>query len=293
MTQTFTPSVTYTAVQAFYILPFEDRRVQKVVAKGQNAGTDINAQARGITLLSKAWQERPFGDTSLLWHRQLAATLAQSGMSVLASDEPVASLEHGFSSASDLGARYSVSGILRRLDIEKRGADSVFGTSFSGFKYYFRLEADINVTDLLSRQVIDALPFKFEQVYLDDVVMGSPESETYPAFFDQGLRTAAMAFAGRPKLRGLAGLPAYTATPTVTVSPTRSPTFNRYAPKTATPTPGPHFINPKTGKAVSAAWNFDPEDGTPRSDFVEVDLNGQPVLRSPTVTPTASPLPKN
>jgi hypothetical protein len=37
---------------------------------------------------------------------------------------------------------------------------------------------------------------------------------------------------------------------------------------TATPDEGPYWINPKTGKKVDPNWNFDPADGTPRSQFI-------------------------
>jgi hypothetical protein len=62
-------------------------------------------------------------------------------------------------------------------------------------------------------------------------------------------------------------------------TPGPSPTAGAKATPTPLPTPDgqPYWVNPKTGKKVDPKWNFDPEDGTPRKDFV---------LRQPEAHPT-------
>jgi hypothetical protein len=68
-----------------------------------------------------------------------------------------------------------------------------------------------------------------------------------------------------------------TTPPTAGPSPTPAATLT----PSAEPTPdlNPYWVNPKTGKKVDPSWNFDPEDGTPRKDFI---------LRQPTPKPTPS-----
>ena len=285
------------------LVPFEDRRRQKELWKGSANFEAVQVEAAGLTLEAKGWRGGKFGSVSLLWHRQLGQALAQAGYAVSEADQPAEGAGAGESGAGGQGTSFQLGGELKRLDIAKRGSDGFLGTNFSGTDYTFSLAAHVTVKELATGRGSMDRNWAYTRVFHDPTSMGSSDQDTFPGYFLLGIQEASRRLADDGALRVLAGLP------TCTVTPTPTPTAN---PKLVTPTPAapsapavlgnatatpqppddqPYWVNPRTGKRVDHAWNFDPMDGTPRKDFV---LRLPSTVRATrplqvTLTPTPTP----
>lgn len=275
-------AISPSAAPLFYVVPFSDRRSFKGLYKGRSPYEDVNIAAEGITLSSRAWQDQPYGSVALLWHRQLAQSLHDAGLAVAVADEPIEDESVALSQAGDKGAKYLLSGRIQKLEIGKKGADDLMGTNFSGTNYPMLLTARLKAVEVASGQAPVSKDWTYKRVFYDPTRLGAPDYKTFPSFFLVGLKDATVKLAQSDELRGLAGLPPVTPTSTPTPTPLAVPPTPGPSPTpmpTVEPTPdlGPHWVNPKTGKKVDPNWNFDPEDGTPRKDFI---------LRQPTPKPT-------
>lgn len=271
-----------TAAPIFYLAPFKDSRRQKELYRGRSTYESVAVEAQGLSLSSQAWQQRPYGGVALLWHRQLAQTLAASGVGIAVAEEPVADEAAALRQAGDAGAKYLVSGALHRGEIGKKGADGLLSTNFTGTYYPMLIQARVRVIEVASGQAALDKPWTYERRFFDPTRLGAPDHQTFPGFFLAGLRDATQRLTGDAELRALAGLAPFTPTPTPTstalaVPPTPGPTPTAAPTPVPTPDDKPQWVNPKTGKKVDPSWNFDPEDGTPRKEFI---------LRQPTPRPT-------
>ena len=283
LTVTETPTATLTPTQelGLYLLPFEDHRQEKALWSGRSIYEAVVMEPIGSTLLAQAWHTRPFSDSSFLWHRQFAYSLAQSGVSVLAAALPVTE-EEGLSQAKESGAKLMLKGSLVQLNMSKRGADDFIGTNFTGTNYFLNLELKLRLIDVSSGKVLQERSLKAQRKFYDPKRLGSEDRDTFPRYFGTGLPELAMTVAGDTALRGALGLPTFTATPTTTQTPEaqKAAAGSPATPEpTATPDLGPYWVNPKTGERVDPNWNFDPKDGTPRDKFV---------LRQPALVTTPS-----
>lgn len=271
-----------TAAPVFFIAPFSDHRSEPALYKGRSRYEDVLVEADGITQTAAVWQDRPWGSLAWLWHRQFVRSMAGSGVDVSAAELPTEDESALLTRAGEAGAKYLLSGRIEKAEIGKKGADDFLGTNFSGTNYPMQLKAHLRVVEVASGQPALDKDWTYERRFFDPTRMGAPDRQTFPSFFLVGLQDAAQKLSGLGELRALAGLPAYTPTPTPTVTPMVTPPTPGPSPTpepTAVPTPdeGPQWINPKTGHKVDPAWNFDPEDGTPRDQFI---------LRQPTPRPT-------
>jgi hypothetical protein len=275
------------AAPVFYLLPLQDHRRQREIWRGRSRYEDVTVEAEGLSLSAKAWQGRDYGSLPLLWHRQAGQALAeQSDYPVAVAADPAADQAAALSAAAQAGAKYLLRGDIVTGQMDKRGADMFFHTNVSGTNYIFQMKLQLKAVDVATgKQALDK-PWSFERTFYDPTMLGSADYNTFPPFFALGLQDAAQHLPGSTDLRQLAGLPALTATPTATPTPMTtpptpgpSPTAGAKATPTPLPTPDgqPYWVNPKTGKKVDPKWNFDPEDGTPRKDFV---------LRQPEAHPT-------
>lgn len=286
-TATPTPNPAVTAAAGFYLAPFRDERVQKELHRGRGQYDAVTIKAEGLTQVAQAWQSSPWGSMALLWHRQVGQAFANAGLATMEAQDPPESESALETQAKAAGARYLVSGVLKRLDIDKRGADMLLGTNFGGTNYIFRVKAQLKVQDLSDGKAAVDRVWTFERSFYDPVRLGSDDSKTYPGFFVRGLDEAAKKLADETDLRALAGLPPVSPTPTPTATlETKAPPAGQLPEPTATPAPtpdnGPYWINPKTGQRVDPNWNFDPSDGTPRKDFVLRQPDKKPGPVSPT-----------
>ena len=268
-----TATLTPTVVLGFYLQPFSDKRPGYQIFKGKSNYDSIYIEAAGLTLQAQSWQEHPYGAVALLWHRKLGQALAKSGLGVQAAADPLPSESMAVDVANGAGARYLVTGVLKRFAFEKRGADPLFGTAFSGTNYNLEVQVQLKVIDVTSQQAVIQRKWEFKRTFYDPTRMGSDDSKRYPGYFVEGMDEATASLAGDPQLRALVGLAPYTATPTPTrTSEVKAPPAGQMPEATATPEPtadtGPYWVNPKTGNRVDPEWNFDPADGTPRKDFV-------------------------
>lgn len=268
----------------FFLQPFKDQRIQRPIFQGRERYFAIKVEAAGLSTSAKAWRDHAYQDASLLWHRSLGQAMAASGLTVAAAAQP------GQPAPAD--ARYVVSGTLRQMDFKKQGHDAVFGTTFSGTDYIFQMQADLQVDAVGATAPALKRRWTFKHAYYDPKRLGSSDADRVPGFFVAGLRDASADLAGQDDLRILAGLAPYTPTPTPTETPQmKAPTPGAaviVVTPTETPDSGAHWYNPKTGHRVDPSWNFDPEDGTPRRDFV---LRGAPAKPAPTAVPTPTPQP--
>jgi hypothetical protein len=274
----------------FYVVPFEDRRKQAAIHLARSRYENVLVEAVGLSLTAQAWQQRPYGGMALLWHRQLAQALAATDAGARASDEPVPDEAAALRLAGDAGARYVILGRLTRLEIDKKGADPLMGTAFSGMNYPMTVEARVKVLEVASGQLSLDKPWTYQRRFYDPTRMGAPNHKTFPGFFSVGIQDAAAKLAGWDELRAVAGLAAFTPTPTPTLTPLTAPPTPGPSPTpiaTAVPTPdtGPYWVNPKTGKRVDPDWNFDPADGTPRKEFI---LRQAPEAKPTPVRPTGA-----
>lgn len=281
VTETPSPSATVSATatptqepqRLFYLVPFPDKRPVKDIYVAKAGYDSIRIQAAGLSQVAAAWSKKPYGDIALHWHRQLGQALAASGLQVAAAQDPAVSEDLAKADAVSAGARYLVSGVLKRFDIEKRGADPLFGTNYSGTNYKLAVEAEITVTDLFGGQTPIKRKWEFKRTFYDPTFLGKYDSLTFPGFFLRGLDESTADLASDVELRSLGGLAPYTPTntPTLTLEVTALPNGQIPA-ATATPEPtpdwGPYWVNPKTGKQMDPSWKFDPADGTPAKDFV-------------------------
>lgn len=270
------------AAPVFYVVPFQDKRHQSALYTGRSRYEDVLVEAQGITAAAKAWQSRPWGSVAWLWHRAFVKAMAGSGADVAAATDPIEDDAVALKQASAAGAKYLLSGRIDRLEIGKVGADDLLNTNFSGTNYPMHMEVRLRVLKVPDGQPALDKPWTYDRRFFDPTRLGSPDQQTFPSFFLVGLQDASLKLSGQADLRTLAGLPAYTATPTPTLTPMAIPPTPGPSPTpapTAAPTPDdqPYWVNPKTGHKVDPAWNFDPEDGTPRDAFI---------LRQPTPRPT-------
>jgi hypothetical protein len=242
-------------------------------------------EAEGLSRGAQAWQARDYGAFSFLWHRQLQAAFAGGEIRTAASQEPLDDAA-ALAAAKDAGAKVLLSGELEQGQIDKRGADEFLNTNFGGTNYTLRMKSKLRALDVASGKPVPVKDWSYSRVFFDPTRLGSPDYKTFPSFFVVGLKSAAEDFSGQKELRSLAGLPELTPTPTITPTPMTTPPTPGPSPTPAAtftpvpePTPDfqPYWANPKTGKKVNPDWNFDPEDGTPRKDFV---------LRQPAPKPT-------
>lgn len=267
-----TPTITATATAEaplFYLQPFADKRRGYQIYQGKSNYDSIRIQAQGITAEAKAWSEKPFGDMAFLWHRQAGQALAKSGLSVVAPQDPGTD-ELGAALAMAAGARYLITGELKRFEFEKHGAD-LLGTSFTGTNYELYVQIRYTVKDLLRGEPVFTHKMEYKHVYYDPKRLGNDDSKTYPGFFVAGLEEAAFNLSAQEGLRALSGLAPFTPTPTPTrTSQAVAPADHAEPTATVEPTPdnAPYWANPKTGAKVDPNWNFDPSDGTPRKDFI-------------------------
>lgn len=265
----------------FYTVPFEDRRTRTEIHRARIRYESVSVEAEGLSLTA-AWQKRPYGGMALLWHRQWSQALAATEAGAAAAQDPVLDGTQALRLAGEAGARYLVSGRLEKLEIGKKGADQLVGTAFSGMHYPMELRARVRVKEVASGQVVLDKLWTYRRLFYDPTRMGAPDHQTFPSFFGVGLKDASEKLAGWDELRTAVNLPTYTRTPTPTATPLTEPSTPGSTPTPAptpvpTPDEGPYWVNPKSGKRVDPAWNFDPEDGTPRKEFI---------LRQPTPRPT-------
>jgi hypothetical protein len=256
-----------------YLVPFLDKRKLAEIYVAKSNYDSIRIQAAGLSMVAATWAKRPYGDIALHWHRQLGQALAAAGLQVAASQDPPLSDAMAVEEANAAGARYLVTGVLKRFDIDKRGADALLGTNYSGTNYKLVVEAQIKVTDLASGQAAIDRSWTFKRTYYDPTFLGKYDSLTFPGFFLRGLDDSTAKLAADEELRALGGLPPYTPTPTPTLTMEVTAMPNGQMPlATATPEPtpdwGPYWVNPKTGKKMDPSWKFDPADGTPAKDFI-------------------------
>jgi hypothetical protein len=255
------------------VAPFKDARLYRFIYGGKNGWDEVVVDAAGKTTMAKAWSGLKKGDLSYLWQRQLAYQLDDMGFSLSRAAEPLSQPE-ALSLAAQVQANYVLSGEIRKMGVDKHGADFLLGTNISGTNYSFRSLTHFDVLDAATGKPALSKDFKFEQVFLKKDFLGASDRETFPAYFNAGLAAAAQSVASDPDLRTLAGLPTLVPTPTPTFTPLVKPTATPGpALKVVTPTPvptasGPYWVNPKTGKRMDPSWKFDPEDGTPRSQFI-------------------------
>jgi hypothetical protein len=276
-----------------FLAPFKDVRRQRDLWKGTSNLDSIRVSAQDLSLQAGAWGSWDYSDTSFLWHRQLGQTLVAAGFTLAAAVGPQPAKE-AQTAAGLSGCAYILDGALKRLDIGKRGSDEFVGTNFSGTNYTFILEARLQVRGLSASAAVLSKDLVFKHVYHDPTSMGSQDRDTFPRYFLAGLEAAAQNLSEDKDLRVLAGLPALAPTPTAAPTPPPVPVATAPAQLTPAPAPsptatptdldqGPYWVNPKTGKRVDPAWNFDPMDGTPRKDFVLRQTS------APKGTPAAAP----
>lgn len=287
------PSASALASHAFYLAAFKDVRHQKELWKGNSNFDAVRVSAQDLSLQAGAWGSWDYSAVSFLWHRQLGHSLAEAGFSVQEAGPPGPPKE-AEAAARLSGCAFVLEGELRRLDIGKRGSDEMVGTNFSGTDFTFELDAKVQLKSLSAGAAVLAKDFSFKHKYHDPTSMGSPDRETFPLYFLQGLQAAAESMSADKDLRRFAGLPALAPTPTPSPSPSpaalQTPTPALAAPVQPAPSPSPtvvdqspYWVNPKTGNRVDPAWNFDPSDGTPRKDFVLRQYS------APTSSPSSRP----
>lgn len=262
------------ATAKVFLAPFADARKSRVIYRGRADYENVSVDAAGRTLLAKAWQALPAGDLSYLWHRQLLSSLNEAGYSVSAASEPMSD-EQAMLAAKNAGADLLMQGEIKKLGISKRGADSLIGTNFTGTNYIFYSLHDARLKPVGPRGATASASLDFERVFYNAERLGAADRDTFPQYFVRGLPEAARHLADDSALRAAVGLPTCTATPTQTStpeptkkgSPAPTPAGNQ---PTLTPTPdkSPYWYNPHTGHRVDPKYNFDPEDGTPKKDFI-------------------------
>jgi hypothetical protein len=212
----------------FFLAPFEDRRKQIPIHVARNRHENVLVEAAGMSLTAQAWQQRPYRELALLWHRQLAHALAATDAGAKAAEGPVLDDATALRLAGDAGARYVILGRLTKLQIDKHGADPVFRTAFSGMIYPMIVEARVRVLEVASGQLSLDKEWAYERRFYDPTRMGSPDRQTFPGFFSAGMQEAAQRLAVWDELRKAAGLAALTPTPSRTPTALVDP-----------PTPGP------------------------------------------------------
>jgi len=243
-----------------YLEPFEDRRRVKDLWRGDGHFDRVAVEAKDLSVQAQAWQEDAYASMSFLWHRQVAQALTVAGFSVAVAPTPATDIQMQKAQARSRSARYLFNGKIQGLSISKRGADGLFGTTISGMNYIFSMQAHVTVTDLATDKALVDKDWSYLQTFHDPTRFGRRDRETFPVYFQSGLEQAAHNLAQDPDIRSAVGLPG-------TVAP------SNLNPESATVTPSlddrrPYWTNPKTGKRMDPAWNFDPADGTPRKDFV-------------------------
>jgi hypothetical protein len=160
------------------------------------------------------------------------------------------------------------------MRVDKKGADGILGTNFSGTIYTVRSESKWRLRSTADGAEKAKGETSSSENFYNTTRLGAPDHDTFPQYFLRGLPGAAREVAKADALRAAVGLPTLTPTPTHTPTPglkAVSSSQQAELKPTATPVPtpeGPYWINPKTGKKVDPKWNFDPEDGTPRSKFI-------------------------
>jgi hypothetical protein len=249
------------------VAPFIDSRRRKELWKGDGRLEVVGVEAEGLSSQARTWDQDAYGSLSFLWQRQLGQALAEGGFPVSESPAPAkdpASLELG---ALGRGAKLLLSGDIHSLHIDKRGSDSVFGTTFSGADYFYSMQARVVVKDLVSGKTLLDKEWSDAHGFHDPTPMGRRDAVTFPSYFLSGFSQSALDLAGDGDLRATAGL-----APLPTATPTPLPDDGK-----------PYWVNPKTGRRMDPSWNFDPADGTPRKDFV---LRGTTPVPQPTPTLT-------
>ncbi|HTB22869.1 MAG TPA: hypothetical protein VK914_09200 [bacterium] len=248
------------------VAPFVDSRGRKELWKGVGRMEIVGVEAEGLSAQARTWDQDAYGSLSFLWQRQLGQALAQGGFPVAETPAPAkdaADLEAG---ARSRGATLIITGDIQSLHIDKRGSDSVFGTTFSGIDYFFSMQARVVVKDLVSGKTLLDKEWKDFHGFHDPTPMGRSNGVAFPPYFLSGLSQSAEDLAADPDLRG-----------TMHLAPLPTPS------QTPLPDDGkPYWMNPKTGRRMDPAWNFDPADGTPRKDFV-LKVPGPLPSPSPTV----------
>jgi hypothetical protein len=257
-----------------FLAPFKDRRRNRSIYRGRAEYEHVTIDAFARTTLAKAWQKLPKGDLSYLWHRQLALELASAGYDVSAAAEPMDDAS-AMAAAKEAGAEFLMQGELKKMGIAKRGADTIFGTNFSGTNYMFYSENRVFLKSTADSKKLPKRDLEFERVFYNKESFGAADRDTFPHYFARALPEAGRHLADDSVIREAVGMPTCTPTPTATITPEPekkgSPELTPriiVATPTVVPEDEPYWYNPNTGKRVNPAWNFDPEDGTPKSKFI-------------------------
>jgi len=257
-----------------YLSPFDDNRPDKEIFKSRAKYDSVLIETGGNSLLARSWQELRLGDISYLFHRQLAYEMGAAGYRVMAAAEPE-SKEDSLAHATSAGAKVLLRGRLRQLKIGRRGADPVFGTSFTGMFYPLTFEAFPEIYDVQGNTLLWAQKIAFKREFYNPKRMGSLNYETFPQYFVRALPETARQISSNHELRAIAGLPALTPTPSYTptaeVTPPQALAKGQTAPPTPTITPTPemeYWVCPKDGKRMEPVWEICPFDGTKRKDFI-------------------------
>lgn len=249
------------AVQV-YLAPFVDRRRQRDLWKGDTHFERVAVEAEGLDVQAKAWSGWDYQSMSFLWHRELGQALAAAGFAVLEAPAP-ADGPALVSQAREAGVPYLLDGEIQHLSMDKRGSDSLFGTTFSGVDYTFILRTRVVLVRSASGATILDKDWSYSTLFHDPTPMGRRDGLTFPVYLAAGLSKATEALAQDPSLRVAVGL-----------SPVRSVSTPVSSPSAGADLP--YWENPKTGKRMDPSWNFDPADGTPRRDFLLVTPTARP-----------------
>lgn len=258
--------------ERIFVAPFKDARRNRDLYKGRAEWEAVYVDVAGSTLLASAWRNLKSGDISYLWHRQLAYQLSDQGYAVSAAAQPLTQ-NQAVEAAKLGGSDLVMEGEIKKLYIDKRGADMFLGTNLSGTNYNFKSQASVRLKEAGTGKVKFSKEVTYEHIFYSKDMLGSEDRETFPVYFATGLIGATRAFGEDPDLRKAAGVPTCTVTPTATITPEikQAKPGEPATVAVATPTPipaGPYWINPKTDKRMNPDWKFDPEDGTPRSEFI-------------------------
>jgi hypothetical protein len=220
---------------------------------GEGKWNPVEVDAEGLDAQPKAWRSWDYASLSFLWQRQLGQALDGAGFAV---QEAPPGLGPRAQARAALGLDLPrlLGGDIETLSMDKRGADSVFSTNFTGTFFTFFMMLRVRVTDPRGRRVLDK-SWTYRTSFFDPTRLGRPDKDTFPVYFARGLAQAAQALAQDPDLRTAVGLPAVIPSP----APTPPAADQR-----------PYWIDPKTGQRMDPSWNFDPSNGMPRKDFVLV-----------------------
>ncbi len=269
-TETPTPTLAPTLAPFVFLAPLRDSRGVKVLVRGANGWDDADVAAVGLTLQAKTWQLFGYKDISFLVHRELGRALGVQGVALIQATEPYPG-DMSIIAAKQVGARYLLRGEIKRFNVRKKGADAIFGTSFTGNNYYFNSRVKLELRDLQTDKVVYKQDIEFQRQYYNPKSMSAPDTETYPHYFLRALPEACDRIAAESKLREALGLPRLTPTPTATVTLETTPPADGITPTPVlTPTPDnqPHWICPKDDREMLPEWDFCPWDKTKRADFI-------------------------